>query len=210
MMLSVWLISIVSLFPYFFKSYGVEPGWDCEAGGCAFRWKHMITYNNTMQMHLNDLQNSEESSTDKEISFMYLYFIIKYTICILICILSYTALLCKVHMSKKKLRGPENKVTNSDDTEMRMSRTILMLISMNIICLLPYLIYYVVGFEKYGTSRSFRASIQFEVVEALYVSQFALNFLVYVARSSQSRNASLFYWLYLKSQFKLFIQNKKG
>ena len=166
----------------------------------------MITFNNTMQ----NLPNTEESSTDGEISFMYLYFTIKYTICILICILSYTALLCKFHQSKKNLQGPENKVTSSDDTEIRMSRTILMLITMNIICLLPYLIYYAVGFEKYGTSRSFRASIQFEVVEAIYVSQFALNFLVYVARSSQSRKASLFYWLYLKSQFKLIIQNIKG
>ena len=71
-----------------------------------------------------------------------------------------------------------------------------MLITMNMICLLPFLIYFVIGFEKYGTSRSFRASIQFEIVEALYVSQFALNFLVYVARSNQCRKAFVLYFTY--------------
>ena len=203
MMLSVWLLSIMSLFPYFFKSYGVEPGWDCEAGGCAFRWKYMINNNETVPSYIQDPEKICDSQFDCKISFMYLYFLIKYSFCILVCMMSYAVLLFKVHSSKKNLKGPENKVTNSDDTERRMSLTILMLITMNIVCLLPFLVYYVVGFEKWGTSRSFRASIQFEMVEALYVSQFALNFLVYVARSDQSRKAFVLYWQYIKSKLKI-------
>ena len=113
-------------------------------------------------------------------------------------VISYVLIWFKVHQSKNSLSNPENNVTHLNNREIRMTLTILILIVLNFVCWIQYTLFHII--VSYHSPKSRNASekdnsssekdyILYAILLSIFETQYASNFVIYVARSEQYRNA---------------------
>ena len=107
--------------------------------------------------------------------------------------ISYVVIYCKVHSSTKYFIGREQMNSSMNDRDIKLSKTILILVIMNFFCWLPYVVLITAAIDltnepQPATSKHYVLRV---ILVNMFESQYALNFFVYVARSEQYRNAFL-------------------
>ena len=199
LLLLVWVPSLVSLsLSIFIQYHGIEPGWQCETGGCGFL--RSCKYDDTNLT--NDGGYNFRMCNDGIDVWRLTYFS---TICvpifaILIICISYIVIWHKVHKSKmyfvniqETQEDTQENTTHLSEREMKMTRMILTLIVLNFLCWLPHSLLIVAALDftsKPMPSTSWKYILKMVLV-CMYESAYALNFFVYVARSEQYRHALL-------------------
>ena len=109
---------------------------------------------------------------------------------------SYVLIWVKVHRSTKSFQNSESMSVVSvalHHREIKMTRTILILIAINVICWLPYIIFpWVLDFpvdSNHPETMNDGRYILYWILKSMFRSQYAINFFVYVVRSEQYRSA---------------------
>ena len=108
----------------------------------------------------------------------------------------------KVHESKKALVNQENNVSALNQREIKMTLTILILVVLNFVCWLQYTLFHIVvsyhtpksnnpTSDSHDTSSASNDYILYAVLLSIFETQYASNFVIYVARSEQYRHAFL-------------------
>ena len=201
LLISVWVVSGIQLIPFGFKNYGVEPGWDCEIGVCGFKTTCMVLDNTTIQKFIGDPEKICHHSFSEGITVMSSYVFIVYGMCIASISTSYLIIFYKSRNSRKEVERSGNKNADLNNRVIKMTWTISILIILNITCWLPYQIFNILIFDVFGPNFE---HFYYDIVTALYFTQFSLNFFVYVARSEQYRKAFVYYGSYLKLKMKFY------
>ena len=203
---SVWMLSGITNIPYFIKAYGTEVGWDCTYGQCGFRSTCLAYNNESVPRFIDNPEEKCNSSFYGNTKVLYLYTWILYGISLVIIVLSYVVIFCKIHYSKKSIdntktiRRKANRkksVTDLSTREKKMTITILILILLNLTCWIPYQLFNVIIFEVVGEDFE---KFYYDFVIGLYFTQFSLNFFVYVLRSEQYRNSFVYCWTKKKQE----------
>ena len=193
----VWLPNL--LFPGFLEymeSHGTEPGWNCKYGACAYVQSCELSGNDLVR-----IGKPETSCSVGSISIwglMDFYKIVIPTFSFVTIVISYVLIWFKVHQSKNSLSNPENNVTHLNNREIRMTLTILILIVLNFVCWIQYTLFHII--VSYHSPKSRNASekdnsssekdyILYAILLSIFETQYASNFVIYVARSEQYRNA---------------------
>ena len=187
-------------------SYGIEIGWNCELGGCGFiRNCNILNEQNVITYTDSNFRNCKVRMEVWRI--IYIIFFCIPTIALLIIICSYVSIWYKVHMSTKRFIGTQETFIRLYGKEMKMTRTILILIVLNV--MFWFVAFAIVAF-KYDKSLSsawMPMTIQKFVPYITFVNifeiQYALNFFVYMARRDQYRDAFV-------SIFKDFLNNTRN
>jgi hypothetical protein len=191
----VWIPSLLTIPTLLvLHSYGIEIGWNCELGGCGFV-RNCST--------LDDLNVTTPAESDSQICnvrmevwrIIYIIIFCIPTIALLMIICSYLLIWYKTHMSTKTFLGTQETYRRLYGREMRMTRTISILIVLNV--MFWFVAFAIVAF-KYDKSLSsawMPMTIQKYVPYITFVNifeiQYALNFFVYMARRDRYREAFL-------------------
>ena len=197
--LIVWIPSLIALvISLIIQSYGIEPGWHCETGGCGFI-RPCENYKDS-DRYIDDLHDIKSCHEGDEI-WRLTYFS---TICVPavslgIAAVSYILIWCKVHRSTKYLLGTEQlQVVEQVAPQLyhrdtKMTKTILILITLNFLFWLPYgvLINTALDLTKKPKQSTPEQYILKVILVSIFETQYAINFFVYVARHKQYRNAFL-------------------
>ena len=188
-----WVPGMIALLiSLIIESHGIEPGWNCETGGCGFirtcRLPDGEDIDGTIR---NGLRACESGMGVWRLS--YFSTIIVPSCSLIIIGISYVVIYCKVHNSTKYFIGREQMNSSLNDRDIKLSKTILILVIMNFFCWLPYVVLITAAIDltnepQPATSKHYILRV---ILVNMFESQYALNFFVYVARSEQYRNAFL-------------------
>ena len=124
---------------------------------------------------------------------------------------SYFSLLYKAHISRKNLQQCENdeRLTAAlDKRERHMTWTILILISLNLLCWLPYQLSNIYIFVTRSEHTKSSENYYFDVFIGIFFTQYSLNFFVYIVRSDQYQKAFLYFWYFMISKVKTQLIKK--
>ena len=117
-------------------------------------------------------------------------------ICLITIIICYILLQRTAQRSSNYLKTMGNVTTELQKREMRMTRTIFLLILSHGICNIPLRFYEGLHFTEAIPETYFSQDI-FYVLMIVYQTQFALNFFIYAGSNEQYRKTYLDYWKYL-------------
>ena len=181
-----WVPGLIALLiSLIIESHGIEPGWNCETGGCGFI--------RTCRLSGGGVKDGLRACDSGMGVWRLSYFstIIVPSCSLLIIGISYVVIWCKVHNSTKYFTDQEQINSSLNDRDIKLSKTILILVVMNFFCWLPYVVLITAAIDltnepKPATSKHYIFRV---ILVNIFESQYALNFFVYVARSEQYRNA---------------------
>ena len=192
-LLLVWIPSLLTLLHLMIiQVHGIEAGWNCETGGCGFV-RSCKLYENTKLF--TDVAHRFTQCNDGTDIWRLTYFS---TICVPICsliviIVSYLVIWYKVHQSTKHFQHDTREMaTRLNQRDIKMTRTVLILVVLNFLFWLPYGI---LTLTSTLTSKPSPSTAEIYILKIISVnifeSQYAINFFIYVARSEQYRNSFL-------------------
>jgi hypothetical protein len=193
LLLIAWVPGLISLLiSFIIEWHGVEPGWNCETGGCGFvRSCTHNAYENASVDNLNGLKSCKAGLGVWRLS--YFSTIIVPTSSLLIICISYVVIRCKVRNSTKYFKDRQQVNSTLSQRDIKLTQTILILVVLNFFCWLPYVVLITAALDLTSahTPSTDKQYILKILLVSMFESQYALNFFVYVARSEQYRNAFL-------------------
>ena len=188
-----WVPGMIALLiSLIIESHGIEPGWNCETGGCGFiRTCRLPDVGKSVKRFKDGLRACESGMGVWRLS--YFSTIIVPSCSLIIIGVSYVVIYCKVHNSTKYFIDQEQINSSLNERDIKLSKTILILVIMNFFCWLPYVVLITAAIDltnqpQPATSKHYILRV---ILVNMFESQYALNFFVYVARSEQYRNAFL-------------------
>jgi hypothetical protein len=196
LLLFVWIPSLItSTFLFIVQSYGVELGWKCETGGCGFL--HSCQTSNELTEPITNfidrIHYIPNTCHEGIAAWRLTYFS---TICVPIFSLavisiSYIAIWLKVHKSTKYFANTKEVANQLSQRDIKMTKTILILVVLNFLFWLPYGILINTALDLTDHSSPYTAEqyITTIVLVTVFESQYAINFFVYALRHEQYRNA---------------------
>ena len=169
-----WLPSMPFILLYIIPSVELDAGWNCAAMKCTLLPANPDTYQNGLNV-INGLLWYEAA-----LSVLFIG-----TICI-----SYIIIWRWARNETMYLKQSANNISHIRTREIKMTRTILSLIVFHGICSVPFLFYN----ELYLSSNNIitkndATGAIYYVLQALYNSQFCLNFVIYAGSNEQYRKA---------------------
>ena len=167
----------------------VEVGWDCRYGVCGFirSYKENDVYQIIQK-------TSFSASTGYEVwDLIHIYTFLIPLLSFLTMSFSYVLIWYKVHKSAKYLIERSDMPETLNQREMKMTKTILILISVSLLCWLPLPIlkFNFLSFHDPNNSSSATNYVFYVIIQSIFVSQYALNFFIYISRCKSFRNAFL-------------------
>lgn len=192
-LLLVWVPSLLTiLMLLILQSHGIEPGWQCESGGCGFIRSCDLYDNTDLLIDVGD--NFRKCNDGTEVwRLTYFSTICVPTFAMVIIVISYLLIWYKVHQSTKYFVDTQENAKRLNRRDMKMTRTMLILIVLNFTFWLPYGTIFVIygDFTNKHIPRTAEEYIFFAILIDVFEVQYAINFFVYVARSKQYRDAFL-------------------
>ena len=196
---STWIVGVITvIFFFIIEEDGIETGWKCETGGCGFIHsceKHIEP--NPSIGNQNKYKNCAEGISLWRLTYFATLFVPAFSIMIII--LSYVGIWYKVRKSTKYFQSQHNPVPSNpilhskqlSQRDIKMTKTILILIVLNLLFWLPYglLINTALDLTVEPSPYTKKEYIVTVVLVAIFESQYAINFFVYMARHEQYRNA---------------------
>ena len=184
LLLIPWLLALPSAMPYFLSSSGVEAGWNCLLGACSA----ISTCTTTA---CNDDPIIEKFSY----KYMSWYFFIIPIMSVLIALAAYIIIWRKVRKSITYLKKTEMDTTELQKSDIKMTRTILLLILVHFICTVPALLIQTLYYMKFIPDSRITQDI---LIISTWISDsiIALNFFIYAGSNEQYRNAYIYFWKY--------------
>ena len=189
-----WFPGILSLpFLTVMKFHGtVVSGWDCRYGACGFIQSYEYGLNHT------SARDDEKTVYHELWNIMYFYTLLIPLFSITTMLVSYILIWSKVHKSTKFLVGTDSMIQILNEREAKMTKAISILMFCSFLCWLPLPVLNLVflKFEKkddFDDSDDFTSShyLLYVIIQSVFVSQYALNFFIYISRSDQFRDAFL-------------------
>ena len=189
-----WFPGILSLpFLTVMKFHGtVVSGWDCRYGACGFIQSYEYGLNHT------SARDDEKTVYHELWNIMYFYTLLIPLFSITTMLVSYILIWSKVHKSTKFLVGTDSMIQILNEREAKMTKAISILMFCSFLCWLPLPVLNLVflKFEKkddFDTTDDFTSSsyLLYVIIQSVFVSQYALNFFIYISRSDQFRDAFL-------------------
>ena len=125
LLLIVWIPGLIALLiSLIIEWHGVEPGWNCETGGCGF--VRSCTHNEDVSM--DDLKGLKNCNTGLDVwRLSYFSTIIVPTCSLLIICISYVVIRCKVHNSTKYFIDRQQSNSSLSQRDIKLTQTILIL-----------------------------------------------------------------------------------
>ena len=192
-----WIIGITTVvFFFIIEQDGIETGWKCETGGCG--WIHSCDKYTVPNSEIGMYKNCSKGTPLWRLTYFATLFIP--SICIMVIIVSYIGIWYKVRRSTKYFQSlGVNPITPSpvlhtkqlSQRDIKMTKTILILIVTNLLFWLPYglLINTALDLTVEPQPYTKEQYIVTVVLVAIFESQYAINFFIYMARHEQYRNA---------------------
>ena len=193
--LLVWILSLLPiLMMLFLRSQGVEIGWNCEIRGCSFVLNCNVIDN--INMKTSAERNIGACQIGIEVwRLCYIFIFGLPMLALSIIMLSYLLIWYEVRKSKKNFLGTQTTFIRINEREMKMTRTILILIALNVMFWLLAYVILILKYTKDLSSSWVPMTVEKYIAHLcfgnIFESQYSLNFLIYVVRSDQYREAFL-------------------
>ena len=187
LLITPWILSLPTLFPYFVKSSGVDVGWSCTFGQCGTISSCQQSTSTGACIH--------ESTWFADFIPWYMFLIVLSSIIIII--ICYVFIDRNARMSSVYLKKEGKMSSQIQKRDLKMLKTILLLILSHGICNLPLRFALFYNYIIPGAHLTLRIWYGLMMI---YESQFALNFFIYAGSNEQYRKAYLYYWKYLTCQ----------
>ena len=187
LLITPWFLSFPTLLPYFVKSANVEVGWSCTFGICG-------TISSCQR------STSPESCYDESTwidDFIPIYMLVLVLSSIIIITTCYIMINQSAKKSSEPLKKQEHLNKQLKRRDLKMLKTILLLILLHGLCNLPLR-----GTTFYNfifPESSLTLSTEY-VLLMIYQSQYAMNFFIYAGSNEQYRKAYLYAWRYITLQ----------
>ena len=185
-LLTPWLLSSIILFLPWIPSMEVDFTWNCSAGGCGV---------------ISDCTRSNcNESVSTGVVFITGYILFLNFFSVIVSGMLYFLLTSVVKSTSKYLKENAAKCGKSlaniaskiDERESKMTRTILILIGVHIVCNIPMVLIQVLpnGEQSYSIGRQKDgAMILWHVVMIIWIFQFCVNFFIYAGSNEQYQMA---------------------
>ena len=195
-----WMVGVITvIFFLIIEQDGIETGWKCATGGCG--WIHSCE-KQSESYTATGIETLYTNCSDGTSLWRLTYFATLFVpcICIMIIISSYIGIWNKVRRSTKYFQTlGVNPITPSpvlhtkqlSKRDIKMTKTILILIITNLLFWLPYglLVNIALDLTVKPSPYTKEQYIVTVVLVAIFESQYAINFFIYMARHEQYRNA---------------------
>ena len=189
-----WLLSSIAIIPYFVPSMKLEFGWDCIGRACGIILK------------------CETDSCNDEywigLDLIEWYITTMLFISVAITTISYVLLWRRARDSAKCLKRGGIITNELLNREVKMTRTILLLLVIHGICNLPIAIFQIAAsvlefanIQKEGFQEGFQ--ILAYIFSLAYMAQFGLNFFICIGSNEQYQMAYVTFWRYITLQAKI-------
>ena len=167
----------------------VDLGWDCRYGVCGF----IRSYEDIGIYPFIQKKAYGGFNGYKLWDLIHIYTFLIPLFSFLTVTFSYVLIWYKVHKSAKYLSERGDMPETLNQREMKMTKTILVLISVSLVCWLPLPILKFNFLSFHDPTNSFSATnyLFYVIIQSIFVSQYALNFFIYISRCKSFRNAFL-------------------
>jgi hypothetical protein len=176
----------IPLLIFIYSHDSVKPGWDCRYGACGFLQSYDVG------MHPKAIEDIETTNYNSW-NLMYIYTIFVPLFSFVVMIVCYLFIWRKVHKSAKYLSGTESMMRTLNKREFKMTKAISIIILCSFLCWLPLpiLAFVFLTFSDSHHVSSDSDYILYAIIQSVFVSQYALNFFIYITQSEQFRDAFL-------------------
>ena len=174
------MIAVPTMMPYFIPSTQVTIGWNCAIGRCGL-----------IQVCTKD------TCEPQGLKFIGWYLFTGILVSILIMGICYIIIWRKATISSNYLRKEDNVRLELEKRDLKMTRTILILVAIHCICNIPMLIcqsLFVYDIMSFSDGRN---ALTWLLLLILYLTQPALNFFIYAGSNDQYRLAYRDFWRYI-------------
>ena len=207
-----WLPGLLALpLLTFIDFYGtVQSGWDCRYGACGFIETHEDgeNYRSTADGYTNSYGGLW--------NLMYFYTLFVPLFSITTMLVCYLLIWHRVHKSAKFLSGTDSMIRTLNEREAKMTKAISILMFCSFLCWLPLPVLNIVFLTFADNNDSKHANVStnssymlYVIIQSVFVSQYALNFFIYISRSEQFRDAFLDgIHMFQRKESTTHIQNK--
>ena len=184
------ILGILALPLIILMSYdNIDLGWDCRYGVCGF----IRSFEDAGIYQVIQKQSVSDSKDYELWDLIHIYTFLIPLLSFLTISFSYVLIWYKVHKSTKYLSERSDMPETLNQREMKMTKTILVLISISLFCWLPLPIlkFNFLSFHDPNNSSSATNYVFYVIIQSIFVSQYALNFFIYISRCKSFRNAFL-------------------
>ena len=188
MLVTPWALSTIPVIPYFVPSMEVGFTWNCILGGCGII--------STCDQNCND-----SHSKGMELIGWYSFALI--LVSVTVTGIAYVLIGLKAKKSVDYLRKNGNMPSELDKREIKMTKTILILIAVHGICNLPMVVFQGSFANSSLFLQTYSEGICWHIFMIIYATQFGLNFFIYARSNSQYRQAYIDLWRFLSVKIHL-------